>query len=84
MTTAVLEDLRNTGRLTDPGIFFHFHVYLERFIHFMHPFGYRLFGLYDFVRQVLRTQQQLNGVWFCNAALVAEVDNPRLRTDGKN
>ncbi|OKH19071.1 hypothetical protein NIES208_03635 [[Limnothrix rosea] IAM M-220] len=62
----------------------HFHVHLERFIHFLHPFGYRLFGLYEFNRQIYVTQQKLNGIWFCNAVFVTEIENPKLRTDGKN
>lgn len=62
----------------------HFHVHLERFIHFMHPFGYRLFGLYEFIRKIVRTQQNLNGIWFCNAVFVVEIENPKLRIDGKN
>lgn len=62
----------------------HFHVHLERFIHFLHPYGYRLFGLFEPVRKCNQTRQRLNGIWFCNAVFVAEVANPRLRTDGVN
>jgi FkbM family methyltransferase len=62
----------------------HFHVHLDRFMHFLHPFGYRLFGLFDFVRRIYRTQQKLNGIWFCNAAFVREVENPRLRKERIN
>jgi FkbM family methyltransferase len=62
----------------------HFHVQLDRVMHFLHPFGYRLFGLFDFVRRIYRTQQKLNGIWFCNAAFVREVENPRLRKERIN
>lgn len=62
----------------------HFHVHLERFIHFLHPYGYRLFGLFEPVRKCYQTKQRLNGIWFCNAVFAAEVANPRLRTDGVN
>ena len=61
-----------------------FHVKLEMFIHFLHPFGYRLFGIYDFERQIYATNQKLNGAWFCNAVFVREVIEPRLRRDGQN
>lgn len=61
-----------------------FHVHLERFIHFLHPFGYRLTELVEPVRRVNRTRQELNGIWFCNAVFVREVENPRLRRDGIN
>lgn len=61
-----------------------YHVHLERFIHFLHPFGYRLFSLNDMVRKVNKTRQRLNGIWFCNAVFVAEVENPLLRRDGNN
>jgi len=61
-----------------------FHVHLERFIHFMHPFNYRVFGIYDFERKIYKTNQELNGSWFCDAVFVREVDKPRVRKDGKN
>jgi FkbM family methyltransferase len=61
-----------------------FHVQLEKFIHFLHPFNYRMFGLYDLVRKIHKTNQKLNGVWYCNAVFVLEVENPKLRTDGFN
>lgn len=61
-----------------------FHVHLERFIHFLHPFNYRVFGIYDFSRKCFKTNQPLMGSWFCNAVFVREVENPRLRRDGKN
>ena len=62
----------------------HFHVGLDRFMHFLHPFGYRLFGLFEFTRQIYRTKQKLNGIWFCNAVFVREVENPRLRSERIN
>lgn len=61
-----------------------FHVHLERFIHFLHPFNYRLYNLYEVHRTVFKTKQKLNGIWFCNAVFVLEVDNPSLRRDGSN
>lgn len=61
-----------------------FHVHLERFIHFLHPFNYRIFGIYDFSRKCFKTNQPLMGSWFCNAVFVREIENPRLRRDGKN
>jgi FkbM family methyltransferase len=62
----------------------HFHVQLDKFMHFLHPFGYRLFGLFEFTRQIYRTRQKLNGIWFCNAVFVREVENPRLRPERIN
>ena len=62
----------------------HFHVQLENFMSFLNPFGYRLFGLFEFTRQIYRTRQRLNGVWFCNAVFVREVENPRLRREQIN
>ena len=62
----------------------HFHVQLDRFVHFLHPFGYRMFGLYDFTRRIHRTRQPLNGIWFCNAVFVREVEAPRLRRERIN
>lgn len=59
-----------------------FHVHLERFMRFLDPFGYRLFGLYELQRHIYATDQPLNGIWFGNAVFVKEVPNPRLRTDG--
>jgi hypothetical protein len=61
-----------------------FHVQLDRFLHFLNPFGYRLFGLYEFTRRIYRTKQKLNGIWFCNAVFVREVANPRLRRERIN
>jgi FkbM family methyltransferase len=61
-----------------------FHVHLERFIHFLHPFNYRLTSLHDFTRIIHRTKQVMNGAWFCNALFVREIDQPALRRDGKN
>lgn len=61
-----------------------FHVHLERFIHFLHPFNYRLFGLFEASHKVMRTNQKLNGIWFCNAVFVREVADPVLRRDGRN
>jgi FkbM family methyltransferase len=55
------------------------HVQLGDFLQFLAPFGYRLFGLFEFNRQIHRTRQKLNGIWFCNAVFVREVENPRLR-----
>ena len=59
----------------------HFHVQLDRFMHFLNPLGYRVFGLYEFIRRIYKTKQKLNGIWFCNAVFVREVDDPRLRTE---
>jgi FkbM family methyltransferase len=61
-----------------------FHVHLDKFMPFLHPFGYRLFGLYDFYRTIFMTKQPMNGAWFCNAVFVREIENPRLRRDGRN
>jgi FkbM family methyltransferase len=61
-----------------------FHVQLDRFMHFLNPFGYRLFGLFEFTRRIYRTRQKLNGIWFCNAVFVREVANPRLRRERIN
>ncbi len=61
-----------------------FHVHMERFIHFLHPFNYRLSSAYDFYRIVFKTNQKLNGAWFCNALFALEVENPVLRRDGQN
>lgn len=61
-----------------------FHVHLERFIHFLHPFNYRVYGLFDFKRKCFGTNQRLNGAWFCNAVFVREVIDPILRKDGRN
>ena len=62
----------------------HFHVQLTSFINYLNPFGYRLFGLFEFTRQIYRTKQKLNGIWFCNAVFVREVDDPRLRPERIN
>jgi FkbM family methyltransferase len=62
----------------------HFHVQLADFMDFLNPFGYRLFGLFEFTRQIYRTRQKLNGIWFANAVFVREVENPRLRTERIN
>ena len=59
----------------------HFHVQLASFMSFLNPFGYRLFGIFEFTRQIYRTKQKLNGLWFCNAVFVREVENPRLRPE---
>lgn len=61
-----------------------FHVHLERFIHFLHPFNYRLCDLVDPVRRVHKTSQPLQGIWFCNAIFAREGASPRLRRDGRN
>ncbi|WP_170381602.1 FkbM family methyltransferase [Ruegeria atlantica] len=61
-----------------------FHVHLERFIHFLHPFNYRLSDLIEPVRRVNSTNQALNGIWYCNAVFAREVENPALRRDGVN
>ena len=61
-----------------------FHVHLERFIHFLHPFNYRVFSVYQFHRKIYKTNQQLNGAWFCNAVFVREVNRPRVRRIGEN
>ena len=61
-----------------------FHVHMERFIHFLHPFNYRLSSAYDFYRIIFATNQKLNGAWFCNALFVLEVESPVLRRDGQN
>ena len=61
-----------------------FHVQLDRFMHFLHPFGYRIFGQFEFTRQIFKTKQKLNGAWFCNAVFVREVENPRLRKEHIN
>ena len=61
-----------------------FHVHLERFIHFLHPFNYRLSDLAEPVRRVNKTKQQMNGIWYCNAVFAREVPAPRLRRDGIN
>ncbi len=61
-----------------------FHVHLERFIHFLHPFNYRLCHLIEPVRRVHKTDQELRGIWYCNAVFAREVDAPRLRRDGNN
>ncbi|WP_109468452.1 FkbM family methyltransferase [Albibacillus kandeliae] len=61
-----------------------FHVHLERFIHFLHPFNYRLYDLVEPVRRVNRTRQDLKGIWFCNAIFAREIDTPTLRRDGIN
>ncbi len=61
-----------------------FHVHLERFIHFLHPFNYRLCDLIEPVRRVNKTKQSLNGIWYCNAVFAREVDYPRIRKDGVN
>lgn len=61
-----------------------FHVHLERFIHALHPFGYRLFALTEPVRHCWATDQPLNGIWYANAIFVPEVPGARLRTDGFN
>jgi FkbM family methyltransferase len=62
----------------------HFHVQLGDFLQFLAPFGYRLFGLFEFARRINRTRQKLNGIWFCNAVFVREVENPRLRKETLN
>jgi hypothetical protein len=59
-------------------------VQLDRFMHFLNPFGYRLFGVYEFTRRIYRTKQKLNGIWFCNAVFVREVENPRPRKERIN
>lgn len=61
-----------------------FHVHLERFIHFLHPFDYRLSDLTQPVRRVNRTKQQLRGIWYANAVFAREVEAPKLRRDGIN
>lgn len=62
----------------------HFHVQLGNFLNFLNPFGYRLFGLFEFTRQIYKTKQRLNGIWFCNAVFVREIEDPRLRTERIN
>lgn len=62
----------------------HFHVHLERFIHALHPFGYRLFALTEPVRHCWATNQPLNGIWYANAVFVPEVPDAKLRKDGIN
>lgn len=59
----------------------HFHVQLTSFMNFLNPFGYRLFGLFEYTRRIYRTGQKLNGIWFCNAVFVREVENPKLRKE---
>jgi FkbM family methyltransferase len=61
-----------------------FHAHLERFIHFLHPFGYRLFEIVGHTRLCYATRQMLRGSWFCDAIFVCEVPNPKLRTSGNN
>ena len=61
-----------------------FHVHVERFIHWLHPFGYRVVSIGDFARRVHATKQDLNGSWFCNALFVCEREGARLRRDGRN
>ncbi|MEP5568782.1 MAG: FkbM family methyltransferase [Halioglobus sp.] len=61
-----------------------FHVHLERFIHFLHPFNYRLSDIINPVRRVNKTRQPMNGIWYCDAVFALEIENPRLRRDGKN
>lgn len=58
-----------------------FHVHLEKVMQFLHPLGYRLYGLYDFERYIYRTRQPMNGIWFCNAVFVREIESPRLREE---
>jgi len=61
-----------------------FHVHLERFIHALHPWGYRLWSLCDYTRRINRTRQVMQGIWYCNAIFVAENRDARLRRDGRN
>ncbi|RUS65192.1 FkbM family methyltransferase [Pseudorhodobacter sp. E13] len=61
-----------------------FHVHLERFIHWLHPFGYRLHSLFEYHRHIYMTGQKMNGAWFCNSFFVAEVKDAALRRDGRN
>jgi len=61
-----------------------FHVQLSNFLNFLNPFGYRLFGLFEFTRQIYRTRQKLNGIWFCNAVFVREIENPKIRRENIN
>ncbi len=61
-----------------------FHSHLERFIHFLHPFGYRLSDILEPHRRVNRTRQNLRGIWYCNAVFMREVSAPKLRRDGVN
>lgn len=61
-----------------------FHVHLERFIHFLHPYNYRLHSIVDPVRKIHKTRQKLQGIWYCNAVFVLEVGSPKLRRDGNN
>ena len=61
-----------------------FHVHLERFIHFLHPYNYRLAGLIEGTYKIFSTRQDMNGMWFANAVFVREVAAPRLRQDGRN
>lgn len=61
-----------------------FHVHLERFIHWLHPFGYRVASIGEFQRKIFATNQDLNGSWFCNALFVREREGAKLRRDGRN
>jgi FkbM family methyltransferase len=61
-----------------------FHVHLERFIHFLHPYGYRLFEIVSYARICHATRQMLRGAWFCDAIFVCEVADPKLRRSGNN
>lgn len=61
-----------------------FHVHLERFIHWLHPFGYRLASIGEFERKIYATNEHMRGAWFCNALFVLERDDAKLRRDGRN
>ena len=61
-----------------------FHVHIEQFMRFLHPFGYRLADIFKPRTRDNKTGQVLNGIWFCDAIFVAEVDNPDIRKDGFN
>jgi FkbM family methyltransferase len=61
-----------------------FHVHLERFIHWLHPFGYRIASIGDFERRIYKTNQSMRGAWFCNALFVLEHEDAKLRRDGRN